>query len=276
MNTTWYVEPHGWGWTLFVAAIVATIALITIAVRMWWPQRIAEQHPQNNSSRPDVAVTRNSRGWIAWVAIVLSIISCLGCFFKTPNEGGDASVLVAALGVMVTLLVTWNIWQTIDTRNALEDVVVLRTQFNDLRQEIDVLHGIHEAYVLDALGEDNRRAGHFHRGFDYFLRSAFIFARDLEHYDTRFMSEISSMRICVDDLHRNLSNRETEISQFNLRSEQIVRDLENLRQQANNLQRFSEQAQRELNVLINNIIALSNTPATPEQNSTTDNPESKH
>lgn len=254
MNTTWIISPNWLAWGLLILAVAA---LWVIALRVG-KERTSQHDTQQNQN-----FARNRHGWVAWAAIVLAVISIISCLFRSPTPN-DASMLIAALGVMVTLLVTWNIWQTIDTRSAIQDVVVLRTQFEELRNEIDVLHGIHEAYVLDALGEDNRRAGNSHRGFDYFLRSAFIFARDLEHYDLRFMSEINSMRTCFDDLFRSIPNREREISQFNFRTKQIVRDLENLRQQANNLQRFSEQAQRELNILINNITALSNTPSTPE------------
>lgn len=163
-------------------------------------------------------------------------------------------MLITALGVLVTCLVAWNIWQTIDTKRAVEDVIVLRTQFDALRQEIDILHGMHEAFVFDIFGEDNRRNGRSYLAFDYFMRSAFIFMRDMEHYDRRIMSAISSMRISFQDLWRPLMGvRDGEINQFIQRRDNIISDLEDLQRQARSLGTSAEQAVRELAELIDGI-----------------------
>lgn len=204
---------------------------------------------------------------MAWLAFLLSIVTI--AYLSSCGsivEKSDFSTIATVLGILVTLLVTWNIYQVIDTKKSMEDVTVLRTEFTNIRRELDNLHQMHEAYVFAALGEDCRRDGNTWMGFDYFLRGAFIFLHDLEHYDLRFMSAISSMQTCVDDLSRAvIPDRDREKQQFGLRRERILSDLSNLRQQAHNLQRFSEQAQRELGVLISSVenIPTIQTPPAP-------------
>lgn len=238
-STTWIIEPNGLAWTL---PGVATASLAAIAIRLW-AQRQAIQQTQ----------TPNHGSVVAWIALVLAVISVLCVLFR-PSDPDNATMLITTLGVLVTCLVAWNIWQTIDTKQAVEDVVVLRTQFDALRQEIDILHGMHEAFVFDIFGEDNRRNGRSYLAFDYFMRSAFIFMRDMEHYDRRIMSAISAMRISFQDLRRPLMGvRDREINQFIERRENIISDLEELQRQARNLGTFAEQAVRELAELIDGI-----------------------
>lgn len=240
MNTaTWIISPNWVAWTLLG---VAAASLAAIAVRLW-------------TQRQSMQETRvpNHGSVVAWLALVLAIISGVCVFFR-PVDPNNASMLITALGVLVTCLVAWNIWQTIDTKQAVEDVVVLRTQFDALRQEIDILHGMHEAFVFDIFGEDNRRNGRSYLAFDYFMRSAFIFMRDMEHYDRRIMSAISSMRISFQDLWRPLMGvRDGEINQFIQRRDNIISDLEELQRQARSLGTFAEQAVRELAELIDGI-----------------------
>lgn len=97
-STTWIISPN---WLVWVLLSVATISLLGIAIRLW---------TQRQSATP----TTNNRGEVvAWMALVVSIISVVCVFFKT-SDPNNASMLITALGVMVTLLVTWQIFSLIN------------------------------------------------------------------------------------------------------------------------------------------------------------------
>lgn len=168
-----------------------------------------------------------------------------------------AGMTIAVLTILVTVLITWQIWQTIDTKRAIRDVFVMRTQFNDLRREIDTLHGMHEAFMLDIFGHDNRRKGQSCAAFDYFMRSAFIYLNDMKHYDNWFMSALSSMKTCFEDLYRPaMGPRDQEKSQFIQRKEEYISYLESLLRQVRGINRFSQQAEMEINFLIESLRKL--------------------
>lgn len=265
MNT-WAISPNWLAWALL---IISTLALCLVAYfmrQMVIRRRIATRAQMQQQSAQKTAWQTWERA-MAWLAFLLSIVTIAYLSFRGDiTANSESSTTATVLGILVTLLVTWNIYQVIDTKRSMEDVTILRTEFNNIRRELDTLHQMHEAYVFAALGEDCRRDGNTWMGFDYFLRGAFIFLHDLEHYDLRFMSAISSMQTCVDDLSRTvIPNRDREKQQFGLRKERILNDLSNLRQQAHNLQRFSEQAQKELGILISSIenIPTIQAPPTP-------------
>lgn len=195
--------------------------------------------------------------FLLFAVFLLAVILCIYAprVINGNSLGFDyIGVIVGIFALLVTLLVAWNIWQAIDTKRAVEDVVVLRTQFNTLCHEIDILHEMHEAFVLDIFGEDNRRNGRSHLAFDYFMRSAYIFMRDMEHYDRRFMSAISSMRTSFQDLWRPLMGpRDSEMNQFIQRKDNIISNLEELQRRTRGLGRFAEQAEHEITELIDGI-----------------------
>lgn len=261
----WVISPNWLAWSLLAISAISLCFIAWYMRQMIVGRRITRvQMQQQSTQRTAWHTWERAMTWLAFLLSIVTIAYLSSC--GSLVEKSDFSTTATVLGILVTLLVTWNIYQVIDTKRSMEDVTVLRTEFTNIRRELDNLHQMHEAYVFAALGEDCRRDGNTWMGFDYFLRGAFIFLHDLEHYDLRFMSAISSMQTCVDDLSRAaIPDRDREKQQFELRRERILSDLSNLRQQAHNLQRFSEQAQRELGVLISSIenIPTIQTPPTP-------------
>ena len=120
-ETTWIISPNWLAWTLLC---VATLALVAIAVRLW-------------PKRQSIYISHNTRGEIvAWLAFILSLITLTLFFFKV-KDNIEASILIAALGVMVTLLVGWQIFNAITFREAVNRI-------NQLEQ---LALGYHEASI---------------------------------------------------------------------------------------------------------------------------------
>ena len=93
MNT-WIIEPNWLAWTLLS---LSTVSLVSIAVCLW-----CRKHKD--------AIDKYNI--LAWISFIIGIIALIAVFFRESNEN-NASLLIAALGVLVTLLVGWQIYTTI-------------------------------------------------------------------------------------------------------------------------------------------------------------------
>lgn len=254
-STTWIIEPN---WVTWMLLAVVTISLAAIAIRLWTQKQSVQQIANQATNTSHLAWHNMERAitWVSFVLVLLCIayIAVLGDYKDNVN---NFSALGTIMGVLVTLLVGWSIYQVIETKDNLRDIVTLRSEFNALRSEIDILHQIHEAYVLSMEGEDIRREGHSSMAFEYHLNSAFLFMRDLEHYDMRFMHALSLMRVSFDDLIRPaMGPRNIEIDQFINRRDSYINQLEKLRNQARGITRFTEQAESEIASLVDDLRKL--------------------
>lgn len=112
-STTWIIEPNELAWGLLS---VATISLLGIAIRLW---------TQRQSASP---ATNNRGEVVAWMALVASLISVVCIFFNT-SDPNNASMLITALGVMVTVLVGWQVFNAIENVKTLKRMDRMQTAF---------------------------------------------------------------------------------------------------------------------------------------------------
>lgn len=120
MNSpTWIISPNWLAWLLLG---LATASLVAIAVRLW----VQEQTARN---------TNHNRGEaVAWIAIVLALISGVCVFFKT-SDPNNASMLITALGVMVTLLLGWQIYKAVEFNRIVERINATQQRLANLEHE---------------------------------------------------------------------------------------------------------------------------------------------
>lgn len=251
--STWIIYPHWIAWGLLG---IATVSLAAIAIRLW-TQRSVTTHQELNTPKSAWYNMERAITWVSFI-LVLLCIAYIALFGNYKDNANNFSALGTIMGVLVTLLVGWSIYQVIETKDSLRDIVALRTEFTTLRSEIDILHQIHEAYVLSMEGEDIRREGHSSMAFEHHLNSAFLFVRDLVHYDMRFMHALALMRVSLDDVYRPaMGPREIERNQFVLRREQYISKLEELLRQIRGRIRFEEQAKSDITEMIDGLRNLS-------------------
>ena len=255
-EAAWIISPNWLAWGLF---ILATLALYIIA---WYLRRISRRNtpPTNQVLSSPQSTWHNMERAVTWLSFVLVLIGVgyLTTIGKHEDRATDFSALATVMGVLVTLLVGWSIYQVIETKDSLRDITVLRADFTALRSEIDILHQIHEAYVLSMEGEDIRREGHSSMAFEHHLNSAFLFMRDLVHYDMRFMHALALMRTALEDVDRPaMGPREIEREQFVRRREQYISRLEELLRQVRGRLRFIEQAQSDISIMISKLQNIS-------------------
>lgn len=65
--------------------------------------------------------------WVKILTLLVAVETCLiaiySCSYLT-FDSNSPSVLISALGVLVTFVVAWQIWQVIDTKNVIKDLQV--------------------------------------------------------------------------------------------------------------------------------------------------------
>lgn len=134
MNSiTWKIEPNLLAWTLLG---IATASLVAIAIRLWAQQQTIQQ-----------TQTPNRGSVVAWIALVLAVISVLCVLFR-PSAPNNASLLITALGVLVTCIVAWNIWQTIDTKETVGKAEEASKRIDELQKIIEATKSSYQSYVF--------------------------------------------------------------------------------------------------------------------------------
>lgn len=117
-STTWIISPN---WLTWLLLSISAVSLLGLAIYFW--------------SRPNQK--HNHTSIISWIAIVLSM-SAIVCVFSRQTQNSDSSNLVTTLGVMITLLVGWQIFSLINL-NRIEER--LRDADNRLHASLGELCG---------------------------------------------------------------------------------------------------------------------------------------
>ena len=193
-ETTWIISPNWIAWTLLG---VATSSLVAIAIRLW-VQRRAVQTTTNQAAL-------NRGEVVAWIAVVLALISGVCVFFKTPDPN-NASMLITALGVMVTLLVAWQIWQTISADRKIKEIeakVIGNEAFINAR--VCYTQGIFLA-TWSAESTDKDVLKNLCVAYRNFLESFF--------YDLQSSKDIKRLNGCLDGMEKCLNKLQKENIEF--------------------------------------------------------------
>lgn len=123
--------------------------------------------------------------WIlaCWLGLLsIAVIAMLVLHDITFDPESSAGVLISALGVLITFVVAWQIWQTIDAkeqlREARESINVVRA----LRNEVELLHIIPDAAINMMRAEDFMANNHLRLSFDTYIDALNVYIRDLNNH----------------------------------------------------------------------------------------------
>lgn len=129
--TTWIISPNWLAWGLLG---LASVSLFAIALRICIPRTHQPSYSQNRAEA------------VAWVAIAVSIFALLGVKLSSTVATTDSN-LITALGIMVTLLVTWQIWQTIMSRREVDKATQAADNLEKIREELNRTKEVAEGHA---------------------------------------------------------------------------------------------------------------------------------
>lgn len=156
-STNWIISPNWLVWSLL--GITAT-SLVSIALRMWlYPIRDnSSVTPKQRKIQSNLLCYRA----ISWCSFILSLILIiLLSFNRVTKEGGvDYSVVVSSLGVLVTLLVAWQIYNSIEAK---ERITVVENKV----QKLLYANLSHVFYVQ---GESDHKHQNYESALNYYFR----------------------------------------------------------------------------------------------------------
>lgn len=119
-STTWIISPNGLAWGLL---IVATLALCFIALFLRRLSR-GNTSPANQELNAPQSAWRNVERAVTWLSFVLVLIGIgyLTTIGKHEDKVTDFSALATVMGVLVTLLVGWQIYSTIEANKKIASI----------------------------------------------------------------------------------------------------------------------------------------------------------
>lgn len=191
-ETTWIISPNWVAWTLLG---MATASLAAIAIWLWTQRQITKQ-----------TAAYGCGSVVSWVALVLAIISG-GCVFFNTSDPNNASMLITALGVLVTLLVTWNIWQVIDTKNTVRKAEEASNKIQTFEKEIDRYKNLHRPFLAYTEGMRDFDAQKYSSALCKFLDMADLYVDYEIEFNSFINSAIESAILCIKKEPWNYKNR---------------------------------------------------------------------
>lgn len=131
-STTWIISPNVLVWGLL---IVATGALCCIA---WFIRRLSRINTQQTDQvlKSSQSAWRNVERAVTWLSFVLVLIGIgyLTTIGKQEAKVADFSALATVMGVLVTLLVGWQIYSTIRSTEQIEKI---ENEFSRLEKSVE-------------------------------------------------------------------------------------------------------------------------------------------
>lgn len=115
MNT-WIISPN---WVAWVLLAIASMSLLGLVIYFW--------------SRPNQR--HNHISVVSWVALVLAMVSVVCAFTRSP-QNSDATNMITVLGILITLLVGWQIFSLININRIEERIRETNNNFHAILGEL--------------------------------------------------------------------------------------------------------------------------------------------
>lgn len=89
------------------------------------------------------------------IVVIETLLIGIFCFSDLKIDGNSAGVFISALGILVTFVVAWQIWQVIDTKNIVKNYEKSKKEYdNNLEKQTRAIseYIFASACLMDALG----------------------------------------------------------------------------------------------------------------------------
>lgn len=249
-STTWIISPNGLAWTLLG---VATASLLTIAVCF----AILTHRKKQSNKLTNIApkeVVDNDCGLNYKVLVVVNIvlilfligITCALCFggISLKSEG-SASVLISALGVLVTFLVTWQIGLSLISREEVRKIERVSNRLNTIEKQMIMLRNTPDGHLFYVLAINKFEKQEYYTAFEYFAIATSTFIENNIPYEKFSTVALSYMDDCIEKANET----GIDLDVFRNRAQGVHERLDGLAEQVNNIEKFADDARRKINII---------------------------
>lgn len=146
-STTCIIESNWVAWTLLAIATVSLAAIAICFVILTCCRRQENGQTHNITPKGNIQHDNSHISYKAFIAINIVLIlfligiACALCFGGIDlKTSGSASILISALGVMITFVVAWQIWATIASREEIQDARKAAKKANKIANEVKLLN----------------------------------------------------------------------------------------------------------------------------------------
>lgn len=250
-STTWIIEPNVWAWGLLG---LATISILTIAVCftiLTYRGKQSNKQPTNLASKE---VDNNDSGANYKVLVIINIvlilfligIACVLCFGGVSLKSeGSASVLISALGVLVTFLVTWQIGLSLISREEVRKIERVSNRLNTIEKQMIMLRNTPDGHLFYVLAINKFEKQEYYTAFEYFAIATSTFIENNIPYEKFPTVALSYMNDCIE----KAKETEKDLDVFRNRAQGVYERLDSLAEQVNNIERFADEARGKVNLI---------------------------
>lgn len=182
---------------------------------LWWwrhTEEINDKH-LNKFSKKSMN-TRNMSILLSTAALVISLIMlvawCAVSYQLSPLDIVTyESVIVSVLGILITLLIGWNIYTIVDVKQVRQDMLDCKDQMfrieSSFQSQSEKLTSLADAYAFMGLAEMFLTQGKYVSAYCKFLSSILCFEKAKEH--NLALHECNRMYMLIRDVRRHLTQR---------------------------------------------------------------------
>lgn len=248
-STTWIISPNGLAWGLLG---LATVSLLIIAVCFTILTCRGKQSNKRPANLVPKEVDNNDLGTNYKALVIINIvlilfligIACVLCFggISLKSEG-SASILISALGILVTFLVTWQIGLSLISREEVRKIERVSNRLNTIEKQMIMLRNTPDGHLFYVLAISKFEKQEYYDAFEYFAIATRTFIENNIPYEKFSTVALSYMESCLD--RANETGKDMDI--LKNRAQSIHQRLDSLAEQVNNIERFANEAREKVN-----------------------------
>lgn len=136
---------------------------------------------------------------LAAVFIILLFVPVLAPrIIERDDLGFDyMGIIVAIFGVLISILITWQIWQTISSQEDIKNIKRVATHLNTLEKQVQELRNAPDAYLFYILADSKFSQREYYDAFDFYSTSVILFIENNVAYNKYSVVALSALGRCL-------------------------------------------------------------------------------
>lgn len=146
------------------------------------------------------------------------------------------------LSVLVTILIGWQIWATMVSREDIKEMKQTADKLNTIEEQIRSLRNVPDAYLFYSLAIGKFDRQDYYGAFDYFAIAIMSFIENNVPYEKCTTVALSYMENCLDMASKSNGNMEI----FRSQAKRITQNLSSISSQVDKIERFADEARMKI------------------------------
>lgn len=179
-------------------------------------------------------------GILTFIVVAETTLIGIYCCSKLEINSNSPSVLISALGVLVTFVVAWQIWQTMASRDEIRKATEVTQEIGKLKDNLELLKNVPDGYLFYTLAIIKYGENKYFDAFDFYHSAIRCFIRDRIDYAKFTTVALDSMFDCIEYA------TEEELNIFRLCSARVDNMISAIEHDVENVNRLADEAKKKV------------------------------